>query len=161
MTYINIIVACDKNLGIGKNNTIPWYNKEDMQIFKKYTIGNGNNAIIMGRKTLESIPNIPLNKRKHLVLSHTLKSCKNYNVYKSKEDLLEHNKHYDELWVIGGSEIYKLFLMDAKYVYQTIQNNYYNCDTFFPKLPKEFKVIEQKKINDESILFINQNMDYR
>lgn len=159
MTYINIIVACDEKLGIGKNNDIPWHNKEDMKLFKKYTIGNGNNAIIMGRKTLESIPNIPLNHRKHLILSKTLHSCEKYEVYQTKEELLEKNQHYDELWVIGGSEIYKLFLNETKYVYQTKQKNNYNCDVFFVELPKCFEIIKEEQINEQSTLIISQNMD--
>ena len=50
-----LIVAFDKKRGIGKNNLIPWYLKEDLKHFAKLTIGNKNNAIVMGRKTYESI----------------------------------------------------------------------------------------------------------
>ena len=50
-----LIVAVDKNNGIGKNNKIPWYFSEDLKYFAKNTKGSGNNAIIMGRKTYESI----------------------------------------------------------------------------------------------------------
>ena len=50
-----------RNRGIGKNGVIPWVLKEDMQFFKNKTIGNGNNAVIMGRKTFES-----LNRKDHL-----------------------------------------------------------------------------------------------
>ena len=51
-----IIVATCNNNGIGINNQLPWdLIKEDMKLFSKLTTGNGNNAIIMGRKTFESI----------------------------------------------------------------------------------------------------------
>ncbi len=64
--HINGIVAVCKNGGIGLNNKLPWILKKDLQRFKKTTIGNGNNAISMGRNTWDSIPS--LNGRDHLIL---------------------------------------------------------------------------------------------
>ncbi len=55
-----MIVAVDLNFGIGKNNTLPWKISKDMAYFKKKTIGNENNAIVMGRKTYESIKHVLL-----------------------------------------------------------------------------------------------------
>ena len=53
---VNLIVAVDsKCYGIGKDGKIPWHNKDDMKFFKDITTGYGNNAVIMGRKTFESI----------------------------------------------------------------------------------------------------------
>ena len=60
---INIIVAIDNIMGIGKNNKLPWNIPNDLKYFSKLTRGNVNNAILMGRKTWESLPVKPLIKR--------------------------------------------------------------------------------------------------
>ena len=70
---VNIIVAYCKNRGLGKNNTLLWDVKSDMAKFKKLTSGDGNNAIIMGRKTFESLNNSKgLVARDNLILSKSL-----------------------------------------------------------------------------------------
>ena len=79
---MNIIVAMCKNRGIGINGMIPWSLKEDMKFFKNKTIGNGNNAVIMGRNTFESI-STTLPKRRNYVISST-KS----NVGKKEESVI-------------------------------------------------------------------------
>lgn len=68
--YINGIVAMDKNKGIGKNNSLPWKISEDMRNFKKLTIGNKKNAIIMGKNTYLDV-NF-LKERDNLVLSSSI-----------------------------------------------------------------------------------------
>ena len=67
---INGIVAMDNNKGIGKNNKLPWNLKSDLSRFQRITIGNGNNALIIGKNTWNSI-NF-LKHRDHLILSTTL-----------------------------------------------------------------------------------------
>ena len=70
---VNIIAAYCKNRGLGKNNTLIWKIKSDMVKFRSLTIGNGNNAIIMGRKTFDSIKNINgLDNRDNIILSKSL-----------------------------------------------------------------------------------------
>ena len=112
---INGIVAMDKNKGIGKNNNLPWTLNKDLKHFQNITTGNGNNAIIIGRNTWNSIKF--LKGRDHLILSKTLKL--NYSqdgkIIKSFSDITELLKFlddtkYDKIWVIGGSQIYKKFL---------------------------------------------------
>ena len=56
---MNIIVACCKNFGIGFRNKLPWHLKKDLKYFKENTIGDGNAAVVMGRKTWLSIPELP------------------------------------------------------------------------------------------------------
>ena len=63
---INLIVAVCNGMGMGLNNSIPWYYPSDLKYFSKLTKGSGNNSIIMGRKTWESLPKRPLpRERKH------------------------------------------------------------------------------------------------
>jgi len=140
---VNIITAYCKNGGLGKNNTLIWNIKSDMAKFKKLTIGNGNNAVIMGRKTFESINNINgLVNRDNLILSKSL----NIKSFVSIEAIDEYvkTKTYSELWVIGGAEIYELFLNNYKKLENSIFNideivityidTDFECDCFFPDL---------------------------
>ena len=71
MNYKLIAAVC-KGGGIGKNNALPWKIKEDLIHFSKLTRGNGNNAVVMGRKTWESLPGGALIGRDNIVLSNTL-----------------------------------------------------------------------------------------
>ena len=70
-----LIVAADLDGGIGKENKLPWRLSADMNFFKNVTIGNGNNAVIMGRKTWDSIPPKfrPLPKRVNIVITRNVK----------------------------------------------------------------------------------------
>lgn len=109
MNDFNIIVACDNNNGIGKNNKLPWYNKDDITYFSNITKGDKNNSIIMGRKTWESIQKKPLIDRDNLILSKTLNMNK---CFKNIEELIIfiNDKKYSVNWIIGGETIYKQFL---------------------------------------------------
>ena len=139
------IMACCKNRGIGYNNTLPWKLNEDLKRFRKITIGNGNNCIIMGRKTWESIKF--LKDRDHLILSKNLnvEYKNNKNIIKSFStinDILKYVKErkYEQSWVIGGESILKQFLelniIDRLHL--TFINEYYDCDVFLPKIPENY-----------------------
>jgi dihydrofolate reductase len=148
---VNIIVAYCKNNGIGKDNMLLWNIKEDMAKFKKLTIGNKNNAIIMGRKTYESINNVNgLANRDNLILSKSLviNKLNNNNIVKTFETLqnLEEfvkSKNYDEVWIIGGEQIYELFLINhnnnnrifnINEIIITYIEKEFDCDSYFPNL---------------------------
>ena len=132
---VNIIAAYCKNRGLGKNNTLIWKIKSDMVKFRSLTIGNGNNAIIMGRKTFDSIKNINgLDNRDNIILSKSLNIDKlnGRNIVKSfisieAIDEFIKEKNYSELWVIGGAEIYELFLNN----YKKLENSIFNINEIF------------------------------
>mgnify|MGYP006127200487 CR=1 FL=1 len=71
----NIIVAVDTNNGIGLNNTIPWYEPEDLKHFAKLTKGNGKNAVIMGKNTWNSLPQRWLHNRFNIIINYTAVFC--------------------------------------------------------------------------------------
>ena len=141
MSY-KLIVAMDNLKGIGLNNKLPWsFIKEDMKIFRNLTTGDGNNAVVMGKNTFLSLPNI-LKNRINIVLSKDLKESNRENVFiiRSIEELLEFIKNkYSEVWIIGGSSIYKEFLNKdlINEMYITEINNSYNCDCYFPEVKWE------------------------
>ena len=140
-----MIVATDKDGGIGKNNRLPWSVKEDMLFFRQSTVGQGNNAIVMGRKTHESI-GMFLQNRENIILTRNIDyespilKMSTVNVMpvikhdvKSVVDYGKERK-IETLWVIGGAEIYNMFMDVTDELYLTQLECKYKCDTFFPDI---------------------------
>src|SRR5574344_1846405 len=135
---VNLIVAIDsKCYGIGKNGSIPWVNKDDMKWFKKVTVGQGNNAVVMGRTTYESIGK-PLPDRINIILSTTVSDIPGCFVAKDLDEavnIAKENK-VDSLFIIGGGKVYKEALekniVDIIYIDKIDTINAKNdYDTFF------------------------------
>ena len=149
-----MIVATDLKNGIGLNNSIPWHFSKDMKYFKEKTIGNKNNAVVMGYNTYTSIGK-PLANRVNIILSR--KKIISDSLLKSDTIVLSNPENifkmdsFDEIWIIGGGEIYKYFLSKSHLldeIYVTKVNNSYNCDTFFPKVPDTFYINDSNVIID-------------
>lgn len=159
---ISLIVAATENNAIGKDNKMLFHIKEDLLFFKNTTI---NKTIVMGRKTFESLPGV-LPFRKHIVLSRD----KEYNVENSQvevkhslEEVLEEIKtSEEEIFIIGGEEIYRQILdRDLAYkiyitrIYKTVED----ADTFFPDIDeKKFKIIDKKTLNKDAAVYIYENI---
>ena len=133
---ISIIVAIAQNNAIGKDNKLLWHIKDDLQLFKRTTL---NHVIIMGRKSYESIGR-PLPKRTNVVITRK----RNYNpagvmVFNSLNDAFDHfRKTEDEVFVIGGGEIYRQSLDDAHVLHIShVHTSVEEADTFFPKVKWE------------------------
>lgn len=132
---MNLIVAVDKNWGIGKQNNLLVSIPADMKFFRETTT---NKVVVMGRKTLESFPQKqPLKNRTNIVLT----TDKNYAVngaivVHSLEEMLEELKKYneDDIYVIGGESIYRQMLPYCKLAHVTKIDHAYEADTFFPNL---------------------------
>ena len=160
-TYV--IAAMSRNRGIGLQGKIPWYCRKDMKYFKKLTIGKGNNAVLMGRKTWDSLP-MPLQKRTNIVVSSRIRELENAIVCSSIVTAKEYcmRRGIDELWIIGGQNIYEqsYFLRPDKY-YLTIIDRDIECDTYMPDIPKEYvlqetivdKYIELGNLKDTRLFF--------
>lgn len=138
---INIIVAMDRNRNIGLNGDMPWGKdmKSDLAFFQANTKGK---TIIMGRKTFDSLPGI-LPDRTHMVLTTQDFKIRSpfVHVVNSVQEALdmigydEHFKHsQEEVFVIGGAEIYKQFLPYTDNIYLTKIHAYLEGDTKFPDL---------------------------
>lgn len=167
----NLIVATDKNNGIGKGNEMPWYYPEDLKYFSKTTKGKclNMNAVVMGRKTYESIGRT-LPGRVNYVLSRSLKRenvDKQIKLFDDFEELLKdvEKKEFNDCWIIGGAEIYNLFLKKTDMiseVYLTKINKDYNCDTFFPNsiLDDKFVIFRDWSGISEDLNFIVYTRKY-
>ena len=134
---VSIIAAVDRNLGIGFQNKLLFWLPNDLKRFKALTTGN---TIIMGRKTFESLKEkSPLYGRKNIVLT-TNKSydAKGAVVCASVEEVLDAVKDYDDndIYVIGGGEIYKEFLPYCDVAHITKIDYKYDADTYLENLDK-------------------------
>lgn len=147
MSY-SIIAAIGKNNELGKDNDLIWRLKNDLKFFREVTTGH---TIIMGRKTFESLPKM-LPNRKHIVLSSGEDFPSEVEVYKELKDLLESLKNSEEeIFIIGGGSIYKLFIDYADKLYLTeIDASYKDADTYFPTFDKENYDREVLKENEEN-----------
>lgn len=144
---MNIIAAVDSNLGIARNSAIPWYISNDLKYFKKRTYGH---TVVMGRNTYKSIGHA-LEGRRNIVISSTLEPEDNIEVYKSPDEVLEVISNESEVFIIGGSEIYKYFMNKTKKIYLTVIEKDYNCDIFFPDIPQnDFWISDYSEINTTS-----------
>ena len=137
MTNVAIIVAVADNGVIGRDNALPWKLPEDMQHFKRITMGK---PIVMGRKTFESIGR-PLPGRMNIVVTRNAAwHAEGVVVVQSLEDaLLQAERHCrvsgeSELFVIGGEQIYRLAIDRAEKVYLTRVYAEVDGDAFFPEL---------------------------
>ena len=164
---MNLIVAYCRNRGIGFQNKLPWKLSQDMNRFKNLTIGNGNNAVVMGKNTWESLHQKykPLPKRANIVLSTKYdnlfnnidpNSPKFFSSFQSAE-------HYcsiaqtDNMWVIGGEMLYGETLKHRhlKRIYVTYIDNEFECDTFFPNIPDDFT------LESESMWYSENDINFK
>tara|TARA_B100000965_G_scaffold239960_1_gene201288 strand:+ start:1993 stop:2481 length:489 start_codon:yes stop_codon:yes gene_type:complete len=155
---ISLIVAMDKNNLIGKNNKIPWHIPGELKRFRAITMGK---PIIMGRKTFESIGK-PLDGRENVVLTNN-KSYKQAGVksYNNISEVISDFTNYDEIFIIGGSEIYALVLPLAHKLYVTKIDKIYDGDTWFPKIHyNEWKIQESTQITEETTQTQYENIIY-
>jgi dihydrofolate reductase len=138
---LNQIVAVSSNFAIGKDNELLWHYPEDLKYFKATTL---NKIIIMGRKTFDSIlkpRNKPLPQRFHIVISRTPQMSSFENVifvttiaeaYAMAALQIKLKKYEEDVFILGGAEIYKQTLSDVKNIYITRVNKSYDGDAFYP-----------------------------
>lgn len=141
---ISLIAAKSENGVIGKDNKLPWHLPEDLKYFKKMTLGK---PVIMGRKTFESMGSKPLPNRENIVLTRyeglVLPGC---IIVNSVEGALAAAGSSAEAMVIGGAEIYSLFLPIADRLYLSIIPQIIDGDSFFPKLDMEnWQLVSEEK----------------
>ena len=136
------IVAISTNNCIGYEDKIPWFLPQDLLRFKKLTTQK-DCAIVMGRKTWDSLPRKPLPSRVNIVISNTLVTNEAI-VITSIEELLKLQNSYD-IWVIGGKQIYDLLKDYIEEWYITKVHKNVNCDTYLDIDLKDYHLIEIDK----------------
>lgn len=147
MAVIHGIVAVDTENGIGFENKLLFRHKEDLTIFKEKTRGK---PIVMGRKTLESLPRL-LPERKHIVFTRNKDYLAPEGVIKvhSGLDLVNAFGHDEEIWIIGGSEIYSLLenWVDIWHITRFFESKP-EKDAYFSVDLSEFEKLSTTKLKD-------------
>lgn len=142
---ISLIVAFDENNLIGNNNQLPWHIKEDLMNFKKITL---NHAIIMGRKTYESIGKALPNRRNIVLTKNDNFRAEGIEVFHSLKKLFESFDEKEEIFIIGGSEIFKNTLEIADKLYISHIKGKYIGDSYFPIIDyTKWSIIESKEFD--------------
>lgn len=142
---VNLIVAVDANNGIGKNNSLPWHLPADLKHFKRLTTGH---PIIMGHKTFDSIGKV-LPNRQNIILSRQKDlRIEGAKVFNSLTKALEACKSEEDIFVIGGAQLFNEAMPLADILYLTEIHHIFGADTFFQQIDKK-KWIEAERINYE------------
>lgn len=164
------IIACisQTNRAIGYQNRLLYHIKCDLTRFRELTTGH---AIIMGRKTYESLPHGALPHRRNIVVSHNLKELEGCEVYPSLTEAVEAaekavdaaGKQADapcpisneEIFIIGGESIYRQILPEAHKLYLTVVDDTpQQADAFFPEInAEEWELIEKEMRNENDVSF--------
>ena len=149
------IIACisQTNRAIGYQNRLLYHIKSDLTRFRELTTGH---AIIMGRKTYESLPNGALPHRRNIVVSRSIKEMEGCKVYSNLEAALKAAEgKTEETFIIGGESIYRQSLPAAHKLYLTVVDDApQQADAFFPEInPKEWKLIEKEMRNENGLSF--------
>lgn len=135
---MNLIVAVDKNWGIGYKNELLVRIPADQKFFREMTTGK---VVVMGRKTLESFPNgLPLKNRTNIVITHD----SNYKVsgaiiVHTMDELHAELQKYpqEDIFVIGGESIYRQLLDECDVAHITKIDYAFDADTYFPNLDEK------------------------
>ncbi|MDR0427530.1 MAG: dihydrofolate reductase [Dysgonamonadaceae bacterium] len=138
---ISLIVVTGKNNEIGRNNHLLVHLPADLKHFKEITSGH---TVIMGRKTFDSLPKGPLPNRKNIVISRDKElKIEGATVYSSLDLALIKCRDEEEIFIIGGAQIYKQAYPDADKLYLTkVHAEFPDADTFFPEInDKEWRIV--------------------
>ncbi|GAA3984880.1 dihydrofolate reductase [Mucilaginibacter dorajii] len=142
----SIIVAIAKNNAIGKENKLLWYLPNDLKHFKDVTTGH---SVIMGRKTFESVGK-PLPKRRNIVVTRQAISIEGCEVVTSIEEALALCADEEEVFIVGGAEIYRQSIPLTDRIYLTKVDQDFDGDTFFPELnAAEWKETERENFEPD------------
>lgn len=133
MPKISIIAAVADDYAIGYKKKLPWKISADLKHFKKLTTGH---AVLMGKRTFESLPGGPLPERKNIVLTSFLSEAvvEGYFEATSVDDALYLCSNVNEIFIIGGSAVYNQFMDIADIMHITWVHGDFKADTYFPEI---------------------------
>ena len=142
---VSIIVAIAQNNGIGKDNQLLWRLPADLKHFKDITTGH---PVIMGRKTFESVGRPLPNRRNIVITRNTALEIPGAEVVNDLEQAIALCAENDEVFIVGGAEIYKMAMGLTDKIYLTVVKGTFDADTFFPVIDaatwKETEVVNHE-----------------
>ncbi len=137
---VSIIVAIAQNGTIGDKNSLLWHIKEDMRFFRTTTSGH---PVIMGRKTFESLGSKPLPKRTNIVITRADREFEGALTAHSLEEAIRMSGADEEIFIMGGAQIYREALSVADRMYITRVERDYEGDTSFPEIDfSQWKLVD-------------------
>lgn len=141
MAQLHLIVAHARNGVIGKEGKLPWYLPEDLKHFKRTTLGK---AVIMGRKTWESLGR-PLPGRRNIVVTRqTGFTAEGAEVYSNLQDAVAAVKDEPIAFILGGAQIYAEAMPQIEVAHITVLNADFEGDAFFkPLTDDEWNLVEE------------------
>lgn len=139
---ISFLLAMDRNRVIGKDNDMPWHLPADLAYFKKTTMGH---PIVMGRKTHEAIGKALPGRRNVIVTRNPAYKAEGCEVVHSVDEAVALFRNDEEVFVIGGAQLFEAFFSYADRLYITCIDDSFAGDTYFPKIVED----EWQKISDE------------
>ncbi len=149
-----IIAAMDANRGIGKNNALPWHLPSDLKHFKETTEGG---AVLMGRKTWESIPEKyrPFSGRLNIVISRQkdLDLPEGVLLAGSLDEALSLAEEQEgEAFLIGGAQLFQEAIVHpaCERIVLTLIGQNFDCDAFFPAIPAHFSQNKSTPFREEN-----------
>ena len=148
---VSQVVAISENHVIGKDNKLLWYLPNDLKHFKEITTGH---TVIMGRKTYESVGK-PLPRRRNIIITRQAITIDGCEVVNSLEAALALCRDEDEVFIVGGAEIYKQSMHLTDRIYLTIVHKDFEGDSFFPEIKKtEWKEVfrEDHKPDEKNLI---------
>ena len=141
---LSIIVAVASDGAIGRANDLLWHLPADLKRFKELTTGH---TILMGRKTFESLPRGPLPNRRNIIISRSLPAQPGAEVYPTIQQALEACASDEEVFIIGGGEIYRQLLPNTEQIYLTrVQASFPDAEVFFPELDSTEWIEEAREV---------------
>ena len=141
---LSIIVAVASDGAIGRANDLLWHLPADLTRFKELTTGH---TILMGRKTFESLPRGPLPNRRNIIISRSLPAQPGAEVYPTIQQALEACASDEEVFIIGGGEIYRQLLPNTEQIYLTrVQASFPDAEVFFPELDSTEWIEEAREV---------------
>lgn len=142
---LSAIAAAAENRVIGKDNKMPWHMPADLKHFKTLTSGH---PVLMGRKTYESIGK-PLPNRTNIIMTRDMNysapDCIIVNTVEAAVSMAD-ELEMDEIFVIGGAEVYRQLLSQIQRIYLTEIHHQFEGDAYFPELnPDEWKEVSRER----------------
>jgi dihydrofolate reductase len=159
MKPFKVIFATDEDLGIGKNQGLPWHLKGDMRYFRDWTTGNGRNAVIMGRVSYFSMPprfrplpnrlNVVLSSNTNLALPHEVLHQTSFN---QALETCSAMPEIEEIWIAGGSSVYEEAMAHplCEAIHWTQVTGRFGCDTFVPDFRCGYEEVERSEPMEEN-----------
>lgn len=146
MIMLYLIACISKNWGLGYKGQLLFHYPEDMAFFKEKTMGN---IVVMGRKTYESLGR-PLEGRVNVVFTrdkdYSAPGCITLHSIEDYYNFAQYQPPHKDIYVIGGAEIYKMFIEQADAMYLTEVNQIRPADAFFPQFDREAYTAHTKSV---------------